>query len=346
MKSTSTPSQLLDERVILTMIICSVLASLVLAFRYKTAKPEYPVNISVKSGPLYTDELILFTAEGTDVKNQSLVWNFGDQSKLNDNNITAIHSYKAPGRYDVSLTINGNRQENKTIYITEAPRHDDPNLLAQFTGPDKATVGEPVTFKDLTSGAREWNWYFGETNSLDAVTAEAKYTFSTPGFKNVTLIVNGKMTGRLKVFVAPKPVVKPSPKPPGEKINFPVHEVPVEVPLPKSSDTVKTSVTTSPVHKAPDIAEEQLTNRLKKVVDGQITAADFGEYMCNLNITVYANGEGKSFNSFCNQLAEIKKSKNLKKLEVIRIDKDPNTNCIKSIIVKYETRGFLGRITH
>jgi len=357
MKNKAVSPQLIDEKVILTMIACSVLALMVLAFRYVTEdRPDFlPVSISVKNGPLYTDELILFTAEGKDIKTKSLVWDFGDKSKQINKNITAIHSYKTPGLYNITLTINGGRHEYKTIYITKAPQVVNPNLIAQFTGSEKVIVGKPVTFKDFTPNAYKWEWKFGESNSVDATTQQPTYTFKTLGWTYVRLVVttheDGKdvtKNGELKVFVEPKPKVKTpeSIGSRGEDKFPPVGSDPTEPPLLPKTDTSKAVTPTPPKPIAPDITEDQMATMLKKVVDGDKVASDFSKYMNgNLNITVYSNGKGMTFNSFCDQLRKIKKSNDLRTFKVVNVEKD-STNYIKSMVIKYETYGWIGRKLH
>jgi len=349
MKSTSASSQLIDEKVIITMIICSALAILVLAFRYKTYEPYSPVNISVQEGTLYTDELIQFKADGTDVKGKTLQWNFGDSSNEHDEGITANHQFINPGRFDITLTIGGNHQEHKTILVVKAEPVSVPLSTPQFTGPQKAIVGEIVTFKDATSNATQWEWWFGEKISAtpDATGRIVKYAFKEPGNKTVTLVVNGNITGSLTVFVENKPI----PKPPHENNTPPppVSPKPTVPPLPNPTPVDSSKVASeAPKHpKAPDVSEDQLAVMLKKVVDGDKSAADFSQYFLdgNLNTTVYSNGTGMPFKSFCEELKGIKKSRNIKTFKVVGVDKDAN-NYIRSLNVKYEKYGLVGKIIH
>jgi PKD repeat protein len=351
MKTTSASSQLIDEKVIITMIICSVLAIIVLAFRYKSYEPYSPVNILVQDGTLYTAELIQFKADGTDLKGKRLQWSFGDSSNEHDEGVTANHQFINSGRFDITLTINGNHKEHKTILIVKGDPISVPVSTPQFTGPQKAIVGETVTFKDSTSNATQWEWWFGEKISAtpDATGRVVKYAFKEPGNKTVTLVVNGNITGSLSVFVNKKQVKQSTDK---EDQPFVIPDVkgkptPPPLPNPTPIDSSKAAPEATKPAKALDVSEDQLAVLLKKVVDGDKSAADFSQYFADgsLNTTVYSNGKGMPFKSFCEELKAIKKSRNLKTFKVVGIDKDAN-NYIKSLNVNYEKYGLIGRTLH
>jgi PKD repeat protein len=350
MKTATMSSQLIDEKVTLTMIACCVLSLMVLAFRYKSSEPEFPVSIAVKEGTLYTGKLIKFTATGKDITPRTqLYWDFGDKSNLHDAGIDAMHYYKIPGRYDVSLTINGKRKEIKTIHVTTAPVVVDKRLIAQLTGPRDAVVGQPVTFKNLTPDASKFEWNFGESYKTDATTAEPKYTFRTSGYKTVTLRVNGDMVGTMTVFVKVKPSEKKDLKGNssgnGPGINV-LNGGPTTITLndqlntgPAKKDSVKVADTKP---KAPSIANDQLEGLFKQVVDGHKKASDFSAYIePNRNITVYLNNKGMTLHILCQKLREIKSSRKIKDLTITHIEKNEN-NYITTLNIKLDTKGLLG----
>jgi PKD repeat protein len=356
MKTTTMSSQLIDEKVTLTMIVCCVLSLMVLAFRYKNSEPEYPVTIGIKKGSLYTNEVISFIAAGKNIKpGTQLYWDFGDKSNLHDTGMLSMHFYKIPGRYDVSVTINKNRKETKTIYIIPAPQVVDKRSVAQFSGPDRAVVGDPVTFQDATPGATEWAWNFGETDKVDATNAKAKYTFRTSGPKRVTIKVNGNIIGTTTVIVEVRKtgnsgqtqtgsggqVVKIVKEGPGEKTLAEQTEK-------QNAKKPDSTASTVAIKMAPPIKESGIENLLRGVADGKKDAASFSPYVCdNLLVTVNVNGKkGMSLTQFCTEFKnDVGKAENIKNLNVT-FNKDENTNCIKSINVNYKKYKFIGKLLH
>ncbi|MGY3793338.1 PKD domain-containing protein [uncultured Aquimarina sp.] len=52
-------------------------------------------------------------------------------------------------------------------------------------------VGDPIQFEDMTIGALEWKWDFGDSTTVDT-RRKPYHTYKNPGDYTVSLIVNGK----------------------------------------------------------------------------------------------------------------------------------------------------------
>src|SRR4051794_14425401 len=98
----------IDENVILTMIMASVIAFVALAFRYTNYEPCTPAAITINPTIPYVNNLVMFTANEKGSGNKKLVWDFGDGSRKEENGIIVMHTYKKTGPFTVTLTINYN----------------------------------------------------------------------------------------------------------------------------------------------------------------------------------------------------------------------------------------------
>jgi hypothetical protein len=198
----------LDERVFFTLIITGFisLGLTFLSFRYNNDEPCYPVRIISKYGLHYTGEIVEFSAEAKDIKTKTAEWDFGDKPELIKSGTKLNYTYSKPGWKKIKLTIDHKCTADTAIYISALQPTDaipSPPLIShpQFSGPRIAIVGQPVLFKDSTAGAIKWEWRFGETDSLDASIQSPKYTFKGAGIKIVTLVINGKVSGNIRVSV-------------------------------------------------------------------------------------------------------------------------------------------------
>lgn|GEM_PF-874291 len=358
MKTKVVTSPLIDEKVILTMIAFALTALIVLGFRYINDKPELPVSIVVKEGPMFANQSVTFVAQGQDIASQSLVWNFGDKSDKHDKGATVFHKFPAAGRYDVTLTINGRRREYKTVYIKEPPVEIPvpPIRDAKFICPDSGRVGEPVAFIDITPDATKWEWWFeGDLSaSPDATDKQVKHTFNETGFKTVVLLVNGTMAGKHTILIKDKH--KKQSKTENQiddrfnTINDNTSLGTLNQQLNQNNNTQKSDSvkTIPPPHRAPDIKEEAFGLMLRQFVDDKKKVSDFSEFVCdNFLITVNINGKtGMPLKVFFEEFKkDIEESGNIKSL-TITFEKNPTTNCITSINVKYKKRGWIGRKLH
>lgn len=321
----------IDENIILTMVVVSFIAMVVLAFKYHHYAPCVPVKFFVKSNSFQTGELIYFQVEAKNTGN--LVWDFGDLTISNATSATAVHAYDHPGQYTISLAVNDICKAYKTIYITKAPLLVNPALVARFICPRTAEVGKPVVFKDTTANAASWEWRFGETTNVDAITQTATFTYFTPGVKTVYLVINGNMStpGICKIFVAPKTIKadQRSNKAASQRIQIYVPERPNIDPL--DSQLIKLITIKPPLDdkpKAPDLTGSQMEVLLREVVIGTKQAANFSPYLCgSLDTKINCNNRQISFTDLCIEMRSIKKTRKIKSLDV-QLIKNQQTNCI------------------
>jgi PKD repeat protein len=139
---------------------------------------------SVKVG-----EAVNFTNSTTDAAKQ--VWDFGDGTQSTSTGATVSHVYQRPGNYTVSLMgtkKNGKKQSDApTVAITVTA------VAADFTVSSAAPVaGQAVTFTAASSSdGSEYDWDFGDGNSILADNPVQSHVFEMSGTYDVTLTVYG-----------------------------------------------------------------------------------------------------------------------------------------------------------
>lgn len=347
MENKKAQSVYLDDKVVLTMIVLSLLALMVSAFRYKNHESCMAFNIKIKAEYYQTGEPIHFETDAMFAREYH--WDFGDNETAETKLRSAIHTFNIPGEYTVALTTNGQCTEYKTIYITRAPKMQNPLLMPTFVCPQQAETGKPVTFTDTTAGARNWEWRFGETASIDATSSTASYVYKTPGLKTISLVLNNNplQMAVCKVFVnEPQSATKPRENNAARgRQQSPIIVVQAKPVTPSLNEQVneQPAAKEPPRPHAQSISRQDIEGKLRMVASNFFSAEGFAPYLCNnLNIPVSVNGKELTFIEFCNQLRELKGEKKIKELNVQQI-KSSETNCIISLNVSMKLKkGFLG----
>lgn len=115
-------------------------------------------------------------------------WDFGDGGTSTAANPN--YCYNAPGVYTVSLTITSNNgcsgSYTVTNYISVAP-----SPIAAFSfSPEQASIYDPVIyFTDLSSGATQWLWNFGDDSMSTSTLQNPAFPYPDTGCYTVTLSV-------------------------------------------------------------------------------------------------------------------------------------------------------------
>ncbi|MCW3128080.1 MAG: domain containing protein [Bacteroidetes bacterium] len=146
------------------------------------------------------DELLSFV-DSTPVRSVSRLWDFGDSSTATEG--TTTHRYKRPGKYIVSLTINGTCKDLQQIEIVPKPALQI--QLAQIQGPaGDVYAGDRISLTELTPDGTEWEWAFGESGKVDAKTKDVSHIYTTTGYKKISVFVttpSGKLSGTYTVNI-------------------------------------------------------------------------------------------------------------------------------------------------
>ncbi|MFC4262299.1 PKD domain-containing protein [Ferruginibacter yonginensis] len=115
-------------------------------------------------------------------------WFFGDGAQSNVQNPN--HEYSDTGYFNVTLVVSNNGCNdtlvlNNFVYI-KAP-------IANFSFQTNCVNKYTRTFRDLSIGADEWNWNFGD--GITSTLQEPTHTYAAVGTYTVTLFVKNYTTG-------------------------------------------------------------------------------------------------------------------------------------------------------
>jgi gliding motility-associated-like protein len=135
-------------------------------------------------------------------------WIFGDASPNSNAQFPPPHTY-GPGNYTVTLIVTNASCTDTLLYpITFPP----PDVIANFSSVS-VCLNNATTFTDLSTGATQWSWNFGEPSSgpLNLSNLQSpSHTYSNAGTYTVTLITIGSNpqcadTMQIQVIVHPLP---------------------------------------------------------------------------------------------------------------------------------------------
>lgn len=283
---------------------------------------------------------------------KSWKWDFGDGSQPDTRKHT-FHTYKNPGKYIVTLTINGECTQTRELILTDKYLLDKlgtPQIITSKT----ITVGQPTYFSSISPEAKTWEWGFGEGRGIIETSSNPVYTFSTPGEKTITLVINGDFSRVAKkiIYVHPKVIKKTNPLdvtsyvyeknaesfslPRGSVKKDPLEDMLQYVPVAPKNKIQKDSVVA--IKKAPKISEDQFEILLNKVAEGSKVKDDFSDFLCDdLEVPVVKND--KELLTFAQLCANIKGKKI--KIESIRLNKDKTNNCVKGMSINYKVKKYM-----
>ncbi len=277
---------------------------LVLGFKVATAPMACPIiEVTVSNARPLENAPINFTSDKPNAKTYD--WDFGDSSH-HSNTASANHFYRNSGVYKATLTINGTC---KSDFVSITVRKDESVLPEPvISGPATAVVGQPVSFNETSGKGTSWEWSFGESGSIDASSADATYTFKTPGKKRVEVSINGK--GKSKVATIEVDVKVAGDKPAGGGGGG----------------------------GAKGITEVEFTAMLNDVIARKKTNAVFSACLCGkLKTPATINGKQQDFEAYSNQLNKSNYSTIIKNVTLF---KDPTGNCITNIVINDKSGGW------
>ncbi|MBT2623739.1 PKD domain-containing protein [Chryseobacterium sp. ISL-6] len=339
----------LDSKVFWSITILLLFSTFFLVYQYNRHIDCENASFIVYAKEFTTNKVVEFYDNTNGAKTWE--WDFGDSTAV-DKRRRTLHTYKKPGEYIVTLTLNKNCIHEQLITITSTDEHSA--NLPLISAPSVVTVGKSVKFNAIKEYGASWEWNFGESTHIDAVDQAPSYKFNSEGTKKITLVVNGDVqhSASKTIYVAPAP--KPDkPKidinsyefekphsafslPIGNAEKDPLVDALKYIPVSPKSTSKKDSL--SNTHKKePEISNEQFRLLLMQVATESKTKDDFGPYMCEkYDIPVVVNGKKIiSFEEFC-QLIAGKKIK----ISTLRIDKN-QLNCIEHITIQYKTKKFM-----
>ncbi len=152
-----------------------------------TITPPPPVAAFTGDPTLGTVPLTVQFTDNSQNNPSVWVWDFGDGTLAGIYEQNPVHTYNAPGVYNVTLTVfnsGGSDSLTKNDYITAVTRP-----IANFTAnPTDGTAPFLVHFTDTSDGnPTKWTWQFGDGSF--SVQQNPYHLYTKPGVYNVSLTV-------------------------------------------------------------------------------------------------------------------------------------------------------------
>ncbi|MRI00640.1 PKD domain-containing protein [Kriegella sp. EG-1] len=362
MSTQKSSTTFIDKRVYYFFIFVFVLAASSFSYRYANHEPCVEVNFSFDNFENKVGSVIQFRDNTKEAKEWE--WDFGDGTAIK-NKKSELHVFEKEGYYEVSLKVNNSCQKIKTIYIEPKVKVLDSMNFSEFYLPKSIKVGDKLVVTDNSKTAHNWEWRFGESLKVNAVTKTAEYIYKKPGAYTVSLIINGEIDYLIKKTIQVVPVkerkervINISKKSNQNFLNLPdAPETPIEQLTKPSEETVrieqsKPEIEVEPAEKivaevkenveipekpkeksevvnTPALDENTIRIGLQSVSDNQMSVQEFTNYFCeDVNPLVLANGKSYTFKSFCKFIKG-------KKIIIKRIVWGNEKKCIYSFEINY-----------
>ena len=136
-----------------------------------------------------TTNNLTVTFTNTSSSATSYSWNFGDGNTSTAFN--PVHTYAAPGTYNVTLTATGTCGTDNTtnsVTVTNPPAGPTANFTSNRSNP--MCGGTVVNFSDISTGnPTSWSWSFPGGSPSSSTLQNPSVTYFSPGNRNVTLTV-------------------------------------------------------------------------------------------------------------------------------------------------------------
>ncbi|HET8736899.1 MAG TPA: PKD domain-containing protein [Pricia sp.] len=294
------------------------------------------VGFEVISNSYTTEDLIEF--KSIDISGVEWEWKFGDgRAPMYRSDV--VHQFTEPGKYLVSLQMNGQCVATKNIVITKPRKRIDPALIPNIILPKHVRVGEEVIFANDSDFAKRWQWSFGESRNIDGTDRLEKYTFKRPGEKTILLVVNDDLRHEAKQRITVLPAIKER-----KKSNISRRTDPIEAVLrqqimdkpgveAKKEEERKRKEEAERINRI-EISQDQLQQMLMGYSNRRVDDSGIRNYFCYSNIPVFSKtGERFTVSQFFNEIRDVKME-----LNEIKMVRDPRTGCIKSLTVDMRTK--------
>ncbi|NSL87942.1 PKD domain-containing protein [Chitinophaga solisilvae] len=323
-----------DPMVLWTFFGLFIISIILLAFQLdgKEDCTNTDIQLSTRQhsgGKSYTvGEVITFNAVGSDKKRTDYAWEFGDSS-ARQTGAQVYHAFHKAGSYVVTLK-SGKCTWNKEVIVvmpvTATPVSSAADVFPVIEGPSEVFAGRPVTFYNKTASATKWTWRLMQDNAEVHTQSSVTYTFSAPGERTLSLIINGDSAHMVMKSITVFPA-RAKPADDGDGGAFPAVVPRNDPPPPPPPVEEKPRV--------PAVSDDEFQYMLTQVVGKQKTAADFAKYLCdNLQARVLLNdNRTDNFAHFCDRIHGKKRVK----IQKVNLVKDKN-GCVTEIRVIYDKK--------
>jgi len=316
-----------DSKVYFSFLIIFLFGIGVLVANYIKQENCDDVGFDIIAQSFTTGDLIEFKSVGDN--DFQWEWNFGDRSKEEYVSNT-LHKFDSVGLYTITLKVNNNCVVNRQLYIKERVfvKKSENNPVPVINFPEEIRVGDVVTFECTSAFANKWEWRFGESDKVDAISAVTKYTYQEEGTYKISLVVNDDIKSALikTIVVLPK---KNERRRRRRSTTDRVDGVLLEQ-IPDEPD-VETSTEVEKIK----LSRKDAKKMLEDYAIGEIDFVDIKHYFCSNNIRV-VNPSGR-----ISSLRELLNDIRGKQINVMDISlyKNESSGCLKTINIDLKIKG-------
>jgi hypothetical protein len=325
----------LDYRVLRVMLILGIISICLLSYRLIATNKCTPAGFLIKTIAAHTDsnylagETLSFIAPANAGE---ITWDFGDNSpKITGQFVT--HSFLKTGSFTITASNGVSCETNRAINIKQPSDINQSNgaLVSgeEIIGPVSASAGIEQTFTCMAT-AKSYEWSIPNYPKMLRTGSTAKFIFPAAGKFLVQVTLDHDRTKRFsKEVTVEATATEKSPVMEDIKPLIPAGVQPL--PPPVNNNTDKTSL---------KISDAVFADNLSRVIDKQMTAAEFDKYLCYKGETkVVSNGDVTTFNALCEEISGKKRRKFIIGKTKIKINsviqRRDNDGCVNIIEVKY-----------
>ena len=324
-----------DRNVFITFLVFLLIGLTLLSFKIDSTVDCADIGFDVISNSYTTEDLIEF--KSTDTSGVEWEWNFGDESGSVYRS-DVVHQFSEPGKYTISLQMNGQCVATKDITISKRKELVDTALIPNIVLPKYVRVGQEVEFANDSKFAKSWQWSFGETMAIDGTAKKEKYTFKRPGEKTVLLVVNGDLRHEAKQRITVLEAIRERrTRNTSNRIDH------IETVLQQIDDKPLAAIEAEKKEEKEkeeekinwiEVSEDELRQLFVGYSNRRVDDKAIRGYFCYSNIPVFnKTGDRFTVSQFFNEIRDVKLQ-----LNGIRMIRDNKTGCVKSITVDMKTK--------
>lgn len=324
----------LDFKVMWFLLIVILVATSSFMYKFYTVEECVDIVYEISHESIGVGEMVMFTNKTAGYR--TIEWDFGDNSSI-EKGANIGHAYTEPGEYTLKVTVNGACSEFRKIKVLPEKKIVDNNLIPKFAYPNVIEINKKLKFVALTENASSYEWRFGETGKVDSREKNPVYTYSTPGLKTVSLILNGndkyiaKRMIHVMTPIAEKPRRRIAQKDDDDKVDVFIPESPNAW---ASYDSLKDQIKKKEKKVVKILNDQELISLINAYSQNMAKGIEFEPSFCERmeNALVVLNGKVTKLPDF---LAEIKgKTLKIKDFRTIRGE----DGCIMQVITKMKIK--------
>ena len=318
----------LDYRIWRVLLVLVILSSGILGYRLVNVHKCKPVSFSIKSITAPSDSVFTtgdnlnFVARSDE---KTISWDFGDHSPVETGQYVT-HQFQMEGIYYVIAFSGSTCDQAKKIIIKPLGemQHNIDSVTkgGEIIGPAITITGKEVMFSCMVS-AGTYEWSVPNYPKMLRTGPSVKYQFPIPGTYTVQVTLDNNREKRYTREITVEAPPKSTPE-----VQVPQHIVPL---IPPGIQV--------PASKKIIINDAIFLGYMEKVVNKEMKAEDFSDYLCNSDTKALVNGKLTSFNGMCDELSGKKRKRLIfgkTKIKIISaIMRRDGNGCVTLVEVQY-----------